>query len=312
MAEELTFIKCEPEWVQDACGTDSLVPSNSTSSGAYPDVKDEPHTEDFSHDMMEETVKSEPDWNDPVCEDIKNEITIEDDVLNIWKDHSYIAEDSPDSGERDPDEDGVVNFEHGKDILCKLCNETFTEQCSLVKHMLQHSEIKTYACELCPQVFKEQAYLTEHVSIHTKDSFACGLCNQIFANSAQLDAHTAVHIGKRCYICSECNKSFIGEPSLQSVCAGENKYSCPGCKEKCAEISSPDLPPVGNNSEKSYSCLYCMKSFAFRSSLRYHMTVHRKKQPHDCSQCERNFQRKSALINHLKRRHLLQERDPLQ
>ena len=79
-----------------------------------------------------------------------------------------------------------------KPYTCGHCGDCFTLLALLKKHMLVHTEEKTYNYESC---FKE------HTPLHTGDRrYKCDTCGTCFSDSSNLKRRIHVFIQEKCHI----------------------------------------------------------------------------------------------------------------
>ena len=49
-----------------------------------------------------------------------------------------------------------------KPFKCDLCEKTFTQRTSLVKHIRIHTGLKPYECDICGKTFSQNSHVAQH------------------------------------------------------------------------------------------------------------------------------------------------------
>ncbi|GFY33846.1 zinc finger protein 835 [Trichonephila clavipes] len=101
---------------------------------------------------------------------------------------------------------------------CDVCNQIFTHENVLERHMLKHKiclKQKFYKCNICEQLFRDTNTLWDHVCIPTGEKpHVCDVCNKGFTQSDALRNHSLVHVEIKPYNCVLCDKKFSFKSDL--------------------------------------------------------------------------------------------------
>jgi len=94
------------------------------------------------------------------------------------------------------------------ELKCDICNLTFSNKTSFVKHKNVHSKIKPktqYYCEVCGKGVSQLCNLKSHMAVHTgeKKVFTCGVCRVKFSSWTELKKHKKEHAldSIKCKLC---------------------------------------------------------------------------------------------------------------
>ncbi|XP_075043271.1 uncharacterized protein LOC142102352 isoform X2 [Mixophyes fleayi] len=103
------------------------------------------------------------------------------------------------------------------------------------------------------------------------------------------------------YICRECGRCFISEPSLAEHMkkhSVEKPHRCNECGREFEYRSRLIVHQRTHNGDKPHKCNECGKDFNYRSRLLVHQRKHTGVKPHKCNQCGKQFDYKSHLLRH--------------
>jgi len=116
----------------------------------------------------------------------------------------------------------------GKNIACSVCNKMVYSNSDLKRHMVTHSDEKSFSCDKCTASFKLKSELYRHEVIHTGErKFKCSVCKKCFTQSGDLKRHQVIHNNERKYVCSMCPKAFKQNAHLQNHLRRIHKISQP-------------------------------------------------------------------------------------
>ncbi|KAM5208972.1 zinc finger protein 587B-like isoform 4-T4 [Hipposideros larvatus] len=200
-------------------------------------------------------------------------------------------------------------WEVGKDFLATSgflqMQTTHTEENSNTgtKHVAAFARQKTHDN---PQEFTK-ALRYKHTLVHhqrvlnRERCYICSECGKSFGQSYSLIRHCRVHSEERSYACGQCGKSFSKSCTLsnhQRVHTGERPYECRECGKTFTHSSNLMKHQRVHTAERPYECKECGKFFTYRSILLEHQRVHTGERPYECSECGKSFSQRSHLNNH--------------
>ena len=173
---------------------------------------------------------------------------------------------------------------------CCFCNQEFSEQQSLSKHIASvHERKNTLQCTICDEVFTLKVELNLHMnSIHDdKPSFSCFICDKFFTTKYNLKHHTKA---------KHKSEKFIEH--YTSTISAKETFVMPILRRNrrlCKQITA-----VQEN-KKPITCDKCQLSFSKRCSLNRHVrNVHKKVKPYRCELCQIDFSQSIQLTRHVR------------
>lgn len=99
---------------------------------------------------------------------------------------------------------------------CNICEQTFTQRGSLIRHIRGHSGLRPFPCTLCGKRFADKERLKVHNRTHTGEKpFACDVCDQRFSQKSTVTRHMSVHRRPRSFTCIICEKNFSSTNGLR-------------------------------------------------------------------------------------------------
>jgi len=176
--------------------------------GEEDEVEDE-EEEDEEEDDEEEEDEEEEDEEEGEEEDEGEE---EGEGENVEREHDYIEQKGERQGKKldrrelfndkaraaKPGEVTDVKPRLRKvstsRIRCKYCDQSFSHEGQLLKHIRKHNGDRLLECEICRQKFASNLQLRAHLRLHTREKpFKCGTCWEGFPTRSALTAHFHSH-----------------------------------------------------------------------------------------------------------------------
>lgn len=186
---------------------------------------------------------------------------------------------------------------NGKKIyFCKLCQQSFKQNFSLLVHMKLHFTNEKVRCIYCNIEFPltKVDELKEHAATHKgSQPYICLICGLTFPLRGTMLRHHKIHTDrKRIYRCDICDKGFydrFNHKEHMLIHASEKNFVCPVCHK--AFITSRQLTAHSliHSDKKNHICPECGKCFTHHSNLYHHLFTHGNKRPHVCPTCGRGF-----------------------
>ena len=228
-----------------------------------------------------------------------------------------------------------VAHSEGDQFICKLCNNAYSTDKSLLIHIRQHTTPATNTCQTCAKTFDKVRALHTHIKRHTSiRKFQCEFCFATFKASRDLKVHILCHSepDKVGFKCTACNKSFLRkdllirhmklhtpegqERVLCKVCGASvrkqiysthlrrhfatKRYSCSVCEKLFASLSKLTSHFNIHTGDVLYNCDLCSFHCTFKEQLKTHMRKHVQDKPYKCSKCQKRYKRPENLNRHFK------------
>ena len=191
------------------------------------------------------------------------------------------------------DEEKETNFP------CGYCDESFTLETHLIKHLETHSDLKElksyrvqdneeeYNCDKCDKVYQRELDLRKHIhDVHrvveceAVPKFVCSRCKETFTAKADLVVHLETHRDENVfyYTCKACYKIFNSKDNFDS-----HQLTC---------ISA-------------HRCTRCLQIFTSKTEYTRHLSTHTHGSSHNfCVECNIIFRDKFAYERHLLKMHM--------
>jgi KRAB domain-containing zinc finger protein len=169
-------------------------------------------------------------------------------------------------------------MEGRKYYTCRLCDQKHGSKSSLESHMGLHSQgMQSKSCDFCGAKLKSNTELLHHIySVHGKKNFLCSYCQKSFLDKVSKEEHERLHAGDSLFKCSRCDNVFQEKCALDQHKKTHGKYdgSC------------------------NYKCDHCEEKFQFHSLLVSHVKKCTSLQQYDCSVQSKGYSHKFDLRRH--------------
>lgn len=221
------------------------------------------------------------------------------------------------------------------------CNKSFARPSTLTDHQdIVHRGIRPFKCNQCEESFTRQVHLERHLWIHTDERpFHCSQCGKGVVTKQHLKRHELTHTKSFKCTYPGCTEAFYRHPTLRShILSTHRKLICQHCNK---ELKSPGAlrhhetrfhnPDVVNpyqcnftscaqgfktwtalqthirNDHPKLRCEICSKPCVGEQGLKMHMKVHDETlvaKNWKCSICDGvTFAKKNELIAHFESNH---------
>ena len=112
---------------------------------------------------------------------------------------------------------GVANDFINSILLFSGCDKKFTSKFKLKRHILIHSQTKTFLCEICQRAFRRKDHLKNHEKVHDpgKTVYTCSYngCGRTYNSVSSFRKHQAMHSAEEgqldCKICKMMLQSQV-------------------------------------------------------------------------------------------------------
>ncbi|XP_040032041.2 uncharacterized protein LOC120819055 isoform X1 [Gasterosteus aculeatus] len=190
------------------------------------------------------------------------------------------------------------------DLTCTVCNQTFSSQTRLLRHLQTHSvegAEPCYNCRFCEQSFSGVTQLRIHQRTHTFRSYQCDQCSKTYGSLAGLHSHRAGHTAESRFLCPQCGKRFKTRDGLEGhlrTHSGERPYRCPYCPKDFTALAGLNVHVRRHTGERPYVCTVCGKGWPSGGDLQKHMRIHTGERPYICLECGKGFSISCHLTEH--------------
>ncbi|XP_058445103.1 zinc finger protein 160-like isoform X1 [Malaya genurostris] len=184
---------------------------------------------------------------------------------------------------------------------CPICDEQFSYESCLHKHVLLHGKAIRFSCDICRKSYSLKKHLKRHMIAHAAENpFACDVCGKGFCDKRTLKFHNNIHTGERPYKCTVCGKEFHAQTNFsQHMHLHEGKHKCTVCGKMFTSNAQLSIHVSSHTGSYKYTCDVCGKGFSFKLLLRDHKNIHTGERPYKCSVCEKDFANRRVLTNHM-------------
>ncbi|XP_029371908.1 zinc finger protein 184-like isoform X2 [Echeneis naucrates] len=189
-------------------------------------------------------------------------------------------------------------------LTCTVCEQTFSSQTQLLRHLQTHSVEgvePSYSCRFCEQTFSGVTQLRIHQRTHTFRSYQCDQCNKTYGSLTGLHSHRASHSAESRFLCPQCGKRFKTRDGLEGhlrTHTGERPYRCPYCPKDFTALAGLNVHVRRHTGERPYVCTVCGKGWPSGGDLQKHMRTHTGERPYVCQDCGKAFSISCHLTEH--------------
>ncbi|XP_034410210.1 zinc finger protein ZFMSA12A-like isoform X2 [Cyclopterus lumpus] len=190
------------------------------------------------------------------------------------------------------------------DLTCTVCDQTFSSQTQLLRHLQTHSvegAEPCYNCRFCDQSFSGVTQLRIHQRTHTFRSYQCDKCSKTYGSLTGLHSHRASHGAESRFLCPQCGKRFKTRDGLEGhlrTHTGERPYRCPYCPKDFTALAGLNVHVRRHTGERPYVCTVCGKGWPSGGDLQKHMRTHTGERPYVCQECGKGFSISCHLTEH--------------
>nr|XP_033780376.1 zinc finger protein 182-like isoform X2 [Geotrypetes seraphini] len=134
-----------------------------------------------------------------------------------------------------------------------------------------------------------------------KKQYVCIECEKSFSDCLSAVTHQKSCLGKRPFKCSDCQKSFSdcsGALDHQRSCPSKRRFTCTECAKNFSDYFTAVTHLRSCPGVRPFKCPECQKTFREKRNLIRHRRIHMKERPYKCSDCEKSFSQNSDLKIH--------------
>ncbi|XP_070814234.1 zinc finger protein 271-like [Chaetodon trifascialis] len=190
------------------------------------------------------------------------------------------------------------------DLTCTVCEQAFSSQTQLLRHLQTHSvegAEPRYNCRFCDQTFSGVTQLRIHQRTHTFRLYQCDQCSKTYGSLTGLHSHRASHTAESRFLCPQCGKRFKTRDGLEGhlrTHSGERPYRCPYCPKDFTALAGLNVHVRRHTGERPYVCTVCGKGWPSGGDLQKHMRTHTGERPYVCQDCGKAFSISCHLTEH--------------
>ena len=189
---------------------------------------------------------------------------------------------------------------------CQSCGCQFAQWSDLKIHLDSHAEAQLFSCQHCNETFSYQANLDRHMSLHvnsqaTRGHFPCKFCQALFPSKQDMLDHQLTHFTQEQHCCTKCSKTFATQALLlkHAVEHEAKLYSCQECHQAYNSIKALNEHKLTHAKRLPYACRFCKQEFSSKEAMFDHQLRHNKvSKKHYCEACSKPFKTKSQLEKH--------------
>ncbi|XP_050086817.1 zinc finger protein 136-like [Anopheles aquasalis] len=194
----------------------------------------------------------------------------------------------------DSDKLPVSGYIDEDDVVCPICEDSFTNLQELRYHLPSHLQNAAK-----PSGSKEPV----------AGSKRCTICSKDFRTWSLYRVHMKYHLNQKDVICEGCGKRFYSKSDMREhyeAVHEHKRYVCNICGIHIKLKSNIRRHLRSHDVTQQFKCDQCPKRFACRTNLRYHLDAHLGRKRYPCEICGEAFQYTYARNQHLFRAHGIQ------
>ncbi|KAK3100058.1 hypothetical protein FSP39_014031 [Pinctada imbricata] len=103
------------------------------------------------------------------------------------------------------------SFTHTEPVKCEVCNTSFKNKSSYLRHLSIHQNIQN-TCKECGKTYENKWNYQQHLRNHrlnaSERKYKCEVCDKTFMYKHHLTNHSVVHSTSRQFACNDCGMTF--------------------------------------------------------------------------------------------------------